>query len=714
MSILQNEETMTKFLADSGRDFERYKTDRDSIGFDDKMLVNDGMYRCFKNTTLKDAEQAASRKAPDTRASVGSVRFFRMVNQKASLGYAVSSSVDVPFKYGTTKNPEVWGSADEASSQASIHNVLAKYAWKNGNCKQKMYEFWFQAHKYCNIPIQIVMNKDVRKIALKDQKSGKVTFKEKEVNVFPTFNILHWSMLYADMYAKNIKDQNCVVVLSIVPWMEIQKGLKAKWYDKDQVQKIRESLRTYRWDGAEGATIRQDMVENSGSTGYTVGESELYLKWDIYRWVPIKGEKYDDEADYELFWCTAIGNTLSKSIPIRMETDFDPDGEIPIRMIKVIPDDTDMLYSMSWGEAVRSMYSIECTLWGQTIDNIAGVNNPPIVYDSSQFKSMPDGGFKYSIGQKWDVDDIDRSIKEFAPRDTTSQTSQLIRIIQGEEGISGSINANMMGESNGGRTPASESMAINRFSQQPNLGETSYVLHQLIGFIAAKYKSYAQAYMHPKMIKMIADEELDHPVYAEEAGYRIYGDFDVEIDVVDEFVEDFVQAGQELQLLQTVSANPALIEGKKHKIDVGVWIEGIFRRLKVTNADRIVIPQGGIDARLRQRDEIRVMKETGQYIEPQEGEDQEAHIAELNLEIMRWTPVLDAVIDPADGELKAQQGQANDLITMLLKPHLDAHRQFMESQGAAQQQQQQNPEAQQTPGQMAGNEIAGTLGGLNA
>lgn len=709
MSILQNEDTMRTFLTDTSRDFDRYKTDRSTIGFEEKMQTNDGMYRCFRNTTLKDSEKDATSVAPDTRAQIGSVRFFRMVNQKASLGYAVSSSVDVPFKYNTTKNPEIWGSAEEAQSQAAIHNVLARYAWKHGDCKQKMYEFWFQAHKYCNIPVQVILNKEVRRIALKDQKTKKIAFKEKEVNVFPTFNILHWSMVYADIYAKSIQDQNCVVVLSVVPWMDIQKGLKAKWYDKEQVEKLKKEKRKYRWDGAEGATIRQEQIENSGATGYSVGESDLYLKWDIYRWVPIKGDSYDEEADYELYWCTAIGNALNSCVPIRMDKDFDPDGEIPIKMIKVIPDDTDMLYSMSWGEAARSMYSVECTLWAQTIDNISGVNNPPLVYDSSLFKSLP-SDFTYSAGQKWDVDNVDAAIKEFAPRDTTAQTAQLIGLIQQEEGVSGSINQNMMGEAFGGRTPASESLAINRFSQQPNLGETSYVLHQLIGFVARKFKSYAQAYLDPRMIKMIADEELDYPLYIEEGGYQIYGDFDVDIDVVDEFVEDFVQAGQELQLLQTVARNPQLLEGKKHKVDVGKWLESTLRRLKVNNADQIIIPNGSIDAALRQREENRVMIETGQYINPQEGEDHEAHISELNAEIMRWMPVLNAKIDPADGILKEQQGKVQAIISMLLQPHLDAHKQMMDQQGQAQQ--MANPDAQQTAGQMAGNEMAGELGRL--
>jgi hypothetical protein len=173
-----------------------------------------------------------------------------------------------------------------------------------------------------------------------------------------------------------------------------------------------------------------------------------------------------------------------------MDKDFDPDGEIPIKMIKVIPDDADMFYSMSWSEAVRAMYSIECTLWEQTIDNISGVNNPMLLFDPTRFQSKPED-LSYKPGAKHQVDDVEKAMKEFVPRDTTAQTAQLIKLVQSEEGVSASINQNMMGEANGGRTPASESLAINRFSQQPNLGETSYVLKQLVGFIAQKYKEKA-------------------------------------------------------------------------------------------------------------------------------------------------------------------------------------------------------------------------------
>jgi len=708
--IPENKETVSKFLADSQADFDRFKSDRDAFGFDDKMKVADGMWRCFRNRTLADSEQDTSTGDSDDeidfRSNVGSVRFFRMVNQKASLGYAVGSSVDVPFKYETVSNPQIWGSAEEAQSQASIHNALARYAWKHGNCDEKMYQFWFQEHKYCNIPIQVVWNQDRKRIAVKDQKTGKVSWKDKVVKAFPTFKSLHWSMVYADMYKPTIQDQNCVIVLSVVPWTDIQRGAKLGYYDKETVMELRTNMDKYRWNGSEGADARSDQVENAGDSGYSPGESELFLIWDVYRWAPIKNGEYDDESDYVLYWSTSVGNTLGDSTMIRFETDFDPDGEIPITIVKAIPDDADLLYSMSWSETVRAQYSIECTLWEASIDNIIGRNNPFLLYDSSLFKHLP-SDFQYKAGAKYDVDDTQAAMNEFAPADNTSQTAQLISLIQNEQGVSASINQNMMGEAYGGRTPASESLAINRFSEQPNLGETSYILHQLIGFVGRKFKSYFQAFGDPKMIKQIADESLDAPAYDESVpGYKIYGDFDVEVNVVDEFVEDYVQANQELQLIQTVAASPDLMRSRSHSIDIGEWMKSIMRRLKVANVDRIVKPSADTDAHLRQRDENRHMIETGEYIAPQETEDHEAHITELNAEILRWKPILQADVGENEG-LLAEQAHANDVIGLLLEPHKQAHEQM--KLNAANQQSVVGGET--TPGQVAGNIPAGVLGG---
>jgi len=719
-SILKNKESMLKFLGDSGKDYERFKSDRDSIGFDEKMKVADGMWRCFQNRSLADSEREKATDSEETKSSVGSVRFFKMVGQKASLGNAVTSSVDVPFKYKTIANPEVWGSAEEAQSQTAIHNVLARYAWKHGKCDEKMYKFWFQQHKYCNVPVQVIWEKEKRRIAVKDPKTNKVSWKDKVVKSFPTFKTLHWSMVYADLYAPNIADQNCVVVLSVVPWVDIQKGVKNGWYDKDAVAEIRKDMTKFRWNGTEGAEAREEQVENAGESGYSVGESDLFLMWDIYRWAPIKSGNYDDEADYELYWCTTIGNTIGTSTAVRMERDFDPDGEIPLAIIKTIPDDSDLLYGMAWAEAIRAQYSVECTLWEESIDNVIGINNPFMLWDSSQWKEAPDD-FTYTKGGKHDVDDVERAIKEFPIRDVSQATTALLQLVQGEESMAANMNSNMMGEINGGRTSASEGLALNRFSQQPNLGETSFILNQLVTMLARKYKSFWQAYGDPTQIKMIADEALDAPAYDDEAGYKLYGEFDIETNVVDEFQEDNVQAAQELQLLQTFAANPQLLQSKTHSIDLGVWSASIMRRLNVADVDQIVKPAKGTDAQLRQREEIRYMMQSGEQVTPQEGEDHDAHISVLNAEILRYKPLMQAKLpEGADQSLIDQTEQANDIVSLLLEPHRQAHEQMkLNAQNQELQQAQQAQQQEQagggvpTEGQQSGNVIAGALGGVN-
>jgi hypothetical protein len=320
--------------------------------------------------------------------------------------------------------------------------------------------------------------------------------------------------------------------------------------------------------------------------------------------------------------------------------------------------------------------------------------------------------FGFGKGKKLAVNgNPEQALSIFTPPDTTSIGYQLIQALQNEQGVATATNQNMMGEGLGGRASASEALAVNRFSQQPNMAFLSYSLKQFAGFVGRKFKSYAQAFMDETQVKMIADEELDAPLYKDDEGYKLYGDFDVETDVVDEFVEDYVSAGQELQLLQTVAGNEGLMESDEHKVHSGEWLKGIFRRLRVQNVDSIITPAGGVDAKLRQRDEIRHMIETGEYIEPQEGENHRLHLSVLNAEILRYKPILGVKLDPDDQQGAQNQAKANSILNLFLYPHRDAHMQMMQGEANAPQM-QQGIQQEATPGQAAGNELAGQLGGL--
>lgn len=734
------------FLESASVEYNRYKSDRDTIDFDTIMKTADGMYRCFSNRSLADNERETHMVGSDgdePRANTASVRFFRLVNQKAALGLAVTNSAEIPWKYRPISNPEVFMSSREAADQAAVHNVLARYSWKRGGSKEKLPLFWNQAYKYSNVPIITEWHQEVRRIKVVKAGGERGRWREVIVNAYPTWRPLPWANLYADIYAGPIENQRCVLVLTPVSWMDIQNGQKNGWYHEGQVAKLRKNRGRYRWDGAEGAAFREDQADNEGLSGYSAGDSDLYLQWDIYQFCPIKqkdegkGGSWNDKNDYVLYWMTAIGNGLGwaqsenkqekipQCIPIRLETDFDPDGEIPIKMCHAIPDDADNLYHMSWAQRVRPQYAVECALWNMAIDNIHGINNPALAYDSHKFNVLP-SDFQYRIGQRWDTQDPENNIVEKRPNSVVGETGQLIKMIQEEENIAGNINPNEMGQAFGGRTPATENLNINRMSRQPGLGEVQYILAQLIPFLARKFKSYWQGCAPDELIKAIADEELNAPISLGDVGddekipkgFVLHGEFDVEMDMVDEFMEDFVQAQQELQLIQFVGQSPHLMQSPHHEVRLDHWLRSVLRRMKVKEADEIIIPASGLDGHLRQREELRQMRETGEYIEPQEGEDHDAHIAELEAEILRWNPATKIDIGDLDNpELTLQQQDAANWLNGMVIPHRDAHQAMKSAQKTAVGAGGGTLPAQrgeQTPGQIAGNIPAAALGALGA
>ena len=64
---------------------------------------------------------------------------------------------------------------------------------------------------------------------------------------------------------------------------------------------------------------------------------------------------------------------------MRFERNPDPDDEIPLQVINVMPDCPNELYHTTTGEIIRSDYSVACTLKNMFIDNTAYRTDPPQV-----------------------------------------------------------------------------------------------------------------------------------------------------------------------------------------------------------------------------------------------------------------------------------------------------------------------------------------------
>ena len=735
-----------QFMAASAVDYNRFKTDRESLKFDEKCRVADAMFRCYRNSEVAKQEKAAvtglDMDDEDTNSSMASARFLRFCLQKQGFITSLLLATDTPFTYSPITNKEVFASAEDGADQAAIQQTLAMYSWEEDDAVGKLQDWAIQLAKYGNVPIMVEWHEERRRVKLVDQDSGKSTWKEVTTSAYPTLRVIGWDMLYADAYAGPIEKQDCVIVLSVVTWSDIIMGMKNGWYDKEQVELIRANRKQFVWDGSEGATFREYKAENEGLEGYDPSSSGLFLQWDIYRQAPIKGSEWDDtENDPTLWWMTAIGNslpaniqkstggdvqTMPSAVPLRLTTDFSPTGKINIFMSNALPDDMDMLYHVGHAEAIRPLYSIECRLWEQTIDGNDGVNHPMIAFDSTMLNAVPDS-MAFAPGGTIDIQDPARNIKEFGPRSVLSENINLINAIQEEQEVSQASSANQSGQSFGGRTSATESMQINRFSDQPRLAEVYYALGRTLRFIGQQYAACWQGCAPEQLVHAIADERLPRPVYIDKlqkdkesrnipSNTPIYGSFDVKLTVLDELIRNYVDAQQELQLIERVAQNQVLQKSDSHQVDFGYWLQSILHRMKVKESARIVQPLMDSDAHVNQREELKQMQETGELLDIGQGENDHIHITVCKAEILRYKPILSADPELIEADQRGEQSTMDFYINQLVVPHMEMHeaRVAQRQQGGGEVQpggSLPNQPGLQSLGQQTGGVIAGAMGG---
>jgi hypothetical protein len=497
-----------------------------------------------------------------------------------------------------------------------------------------------------------------------------------------------WESLFADRMIGDINDGNCVIVQSFTNVSGLMDGVRSEYYSEDAVKEIREDKAMYAWDGSSGTEQQTDRFDNQGHTFSSTKASDQFLQWDIYLRAPIENGKWKEDGVPEWYWGTIIGNDIKKGKIIRLERNPDPDDEVPIKMIHLFPDDSDTLYHVMMSQILRSNYSVECTLKNQAIDNISMVNNPPIMAVEGMHRVRD---FRFKAGALWPVDDIN-AIKEFSVRDTTQSTAGLLNLVESDSMRAAQLGPSQMDEFAGSRTSASEAIAVNRNSMQPQLMQVRYVLEQFLPWYGSKLRSYWQAFSYPEQVLRLTDE----PKYTQVRPKDIYGEFDVEVNIVDEYEDSALELQKINNILMTVASSPMLIQSQTHQLNVGELIRRWLEKQRITGIGKIVMPAMGVDAsRVAKLENIAIV-ENGMYDRPQMGENHQIHLSEHTGERIRWNGIEDQNPNVA-----------------LLDQHIAETRFLMEQeQMSAAMQQAPAGTQNQTEGEAVGNEVAGLMGGM--
>lgn len=694
-----------EFLRDHAKThFDRFYEQREDI--DAAYEIADWQYKAGTNRGTYDTERRKwIPRYANGKSNAGSTVSHRMVNTLAGILGEILLSGRELWRY---TDPHMENNPDAGETgrfTADAMNALSHFIQRQDEFEQKIPEFCTSIFKSSNIFAKISVNRKERTVwepedvvdTVGTDETGepilettrKNTKKTKYEFAYPTVSFPYPRNIYADKYIGKIQDQQVVIQLSTTTKHRLM--AEGKFLKQEEVRLIDEEEMT--WDGTYGGAGQNEDADNLNRDEFSQSAGIL-LRWDIYQWVPMTGTELmiDENAAEEgpdkmkLLWTVWIGNTLEDAICLKVVDDFDADGEIPIKEIRVSADEADTLYHTFLAEIIRPGYAADCTLLNTTLDNNAVRNDPPLsILEGAH--SVTD--FTYKKGQKWIVRTHD-AIMPHPPEDTTQQTSILREQIREDIKLALATDPSKLGEYAKSHTSATEVMRVAGSTDVTIALRNAYIVGQLLPWLGRKYLSYSKAYIAPKTIQRILGEVLPIPPQGE-----MLGEYDVVVDIVGKFQDDRERATSMTQFMQTVSQNPQLLQSATHRVDLGEAVRVWAESLNVPTA-RLILPPNNVDSEQNARNRIQLMIKTGTYIPPQEGEMHDVHMRVARAERMRWRGIED---DPRAENVELIDQYIQDLQGML--------QQSQQGPGPAQQGMGQETE---TPGRAAGTPMAAQLG----
>jgi hypothetical protein len=684
-NLATNEPLMKKYTDYVAPEYERFKSDRDQ-NVKPHMKTGDNMYQCMQNRAIEPQErEKGTNTTVEPRAETGSTLYFRHCNQFAAEMVKFAGEMGDIARYTPTTNHEVFDSMEQGARQAAKQQTSLTWAWHKDKMPQRLLDFGTRVAKYGNIAIQIIWEKKEKRVLVKPEKSGGKPVKKTVTEQMPHIRILPWESVYGDFYGGDIERQRVLVIETEVTLHEL--AMRKKEWEPTKWDEFLKSGQKYQSGGGVQQEEKQDRAD-ARDEEYAPDSTGKFIMRDVYAWVPINGNAWKDGEAPTLWWSTLIGDDLNSAIPLRMETDFDPDGEIPVLMAHLWPDDDNRLYHIFSGSISRSLYSARCTFLNLAIDNTVNINDPKKVVNRNLMESVD-----FEENTLITNGPVDQAIKYWAPADTTNQTANLMGLLEAEWRLAQAIDLNDTGQAYGQRTSASEVLRINNAAPVARNILIGYVLWQLGGWYARKVQSYLQAYAPEEAMFALTDEPHIKEVRLEE----MWGDFDVKVDVLSHIESNLVMANKAIQFVQLVGSSPSLMRSRTHEFYPGEAIKSIAMWMGIPEAGRWIGPGRNGDAIRTQRLEISRMQNEGEWTDPQPDEDHQIHAEECDIWLAKWEPV-------------KEEAEIKPIHDMVLR-HRDLHRQMLAAEGTAQGGSPEAPPPDQTPGQEAGGEIAGALGG---
>jgi hypothetical protein len=695
--------------------FEHHRASR--YPYEEIWKLADDMYKCGQNATIRERErQRHDRQAYETSAGVvdaegrditltkaykkGSTLFFRQVRTLAAQLNSVLTSKPDPYKYTPILGVNSFISENQAYDQAAQHNLLARWARKKDKFEKKAIELLLMTVKYGNYPICVGWNRQVAKRidrAPQYDTSAQVDLSKdppiigwkfdddyKIVNNEPSLGAIPIESFWADPAIGDIQNQSCICVDNYIPLSAIQQNELANGYylntDKITMQD--------QWDGNKSDNAIDDtrIISDGIVGGIDRSRTGLFRVTDVWVMLPMSDDGvWDEKQPMQRWWLTFVGNAMDNATCVRFERNPDPDDEWPFEMLHALPDDDGRLYHFSYAQALRGDYDEQTTTRQQLIDNRTLQNNKPL-------KAIQ--GEVFTTDLRFRKDKVywvekDNSVTEFQVTDIQQNGLLHLQYFDEDANRAAGTDKPLMGEYAGARTSATESSIVSQNAANPHIMLAKYLLHQFLEFHARKSLRLWHLYGDNNQVLSLTENNIQRKINPGE----LFGEFDVEINLVDEFEQNALNIQTMTQAIQT------MIPIFGSVMDLATVGKDVFGKvIKGVDVSRWFKPDGNKDAIQLAQHETRAMIDAGQVLNPNMGEAHDVHLAQHEQERMKW-------MGAEDSNLNVQILDRHIAMTKMLKQY--------EGQMAAQMSQTPNMmTANQTPGQAIGNTIAGNLGAL--
>lgn len=622
-------ELVKKVLSRAKAKYNQYKDDRSDL--EEQWKDADYRWKCGQNTATVSAKtnKNDTNDESSTHAKTGATALYRQITRITAQVASYLQMGKEPFRYIPIYSTGAFIKAEEGVELAGQYNDLARWTMKEDQWETKLVEMLTQLNKYGNLPVFLRWKYRTAKRIVKIPVRGApltpdgippvigYTFSETNAVVenYPSIEFIPNENFYADRHIGSIAKQNCIVIRSVdVNYSDLYAGQRDGYYLG--VEKLT-AAQLYK--GEVDTDAHGNKQENVGLSVGDDTQTGCFEQYDVLLKVPIGDDgKWDDKNNEPvIYWATFVGALDGDPVCVRLQRNPDPDDEYAILMWHQFPDDPDNLYHVSAAQIAGSTYDELTTAKNQAIDNRTLQNRKPlkVVKGEVYNTDLKMGQDKVYYLEKQD------SIGEFQIADITGTIMANVQYLESDLDRALSTTGAIEGLPMGQRTSASEYTGASAQAKMPHMLNSRYQLGQLLPWYAKKMARYWQLYALEDQVVELTHE----PFRREIKPATLYGDYEVDVSVIDEVSND----QQRLQALNfaitALLPNPIFAKSIDPDQFLRDWTE-----LNMWRNPKWIRPLPQEDAKRIARLENMAMLDPRQpvYDEPQPGEDHPAHLSE--------------------------------------------------------------------------------------